>query len=239
MLISARRGALYAILGGMAVIPSVATAQTAVPGYANPYLAGLPAGATASGGDTAPEHSPTLFTGATITSGVLLKFSATGSVSYNGGDLIDPPDGDALYVFSRGEENGMSGYTITVNSLVGVFLGPEQPDLSAAPGALDFGLPESRDYLSLSPELKQIFFIGDGRTSTNLEQQVIAPLGATRLFLGTADGEGWFNNTGSFTVAIPEPSSLFLIGTVALGLVRYGCRRKSGGGARSRGHGAV
>jgi hypothetical protein len=60
----------------------------------------------------------------------------------------------------------------------------------------------SRDYLSLAPLLQQTFFIGNGRTSSNQVQQVIAPAGATRLFLGTMDGYGWFNNTGSLTVVV-------------------------------------
>jgi hypothetical protein len=54
---------------------------------------------------------------------------------------------------------------------------------------------------------RPIFFIGDGLTSDSNagffdgeQQSFIVPSGATRLFLGTVDGEGWYNNTGSFSV---------------------------------------
>src|SRR5262249_35830976 len=40
-------------------------------------------------------------------------------------------------------------------------------------------------------------------------QQVVVPDGATRLFLGSMDGYGWYNNFGSFSVQVnalaPEP----------------------------------
>jgi hypothetical protein len=33
-------------------------------------------------------------------------------------------------------------------------------------------------------------------------QGFIIPAGATRLFLGVSDGQGWFNNGGAFSVTI-------------------------------------
>jgi len=56
----------------------------------------------------------------------------------------------------------------------------------------------------LAPRLHQIFYIGDGLTGTNIgqRQEFVVPDGATRLFLGTSDGFGWFNNSGSFEVTI-------------------------------------
>ncbi|HME68245.1 MAG TPA: hypothetical protein VKM54_00015 [Myxococcota bacterium] len=70
-------------------------------------------------------------------------------------------------------------------------------------------------FSSLSPLLKQPFFIGDGLTGngSGSVQQFIVPAGATRLFLASGDAFGWYNNTGSFTldvVAVPEPASLSL-----------------------------
>jgi hypothetical protein len=49
----------------------------------------------------------------------------------------------------------------------------------------------SRDYLTLSPVLKQVFFVGDGRTSQGAIQHVINPAGATRLFLGVLPALLW------------------------------------------------
>jgi hypothetical protein len=80
--------------------------------------------------------------------------------------------------------------------------------------------------------LKQVFFIGNGLTSTNQVQQIIIPAGATRLFLGTADSGQWNNNIGSFTVtvtgvsAVPEPCGLVLLGTGAVALLGHSAARR-------------
>jgi hypothetical protein len=113
-------------------------------------------------------------------------------------------------------DNGFSDVNAPIDALMGVFLGPDQPNLSAAPSALDFSMPGSRDYLILSPLLKQVFFIGDGLAFSSIAQQIVIPTGATRLFLGSMDGYQWAGNTGSFTVDVigenavsaPEQSTL-------------------------------
>lgn len=143
----------------------------------------------------------------------MLTFDVSGSVNFVPADVrppIDPPDGDSnINNFSHyndypvlDPENGISDINAPVNSLIGVFLGPDRPDTSPAPVALDFGTSERRDYSALSPELKQVFYIGDGRTSTDEVQKVNIPNGATRLFLGPMDGVGWWNNSGSFSVQV-------------------------------------
>ena len=58
------------------------------------------------------------------------------------------------------------------------------------------------DYTTLSPQIKQVFFIGDGRTSTGTVQQIVIPGGATRLFLGTMDSTAWNKHSGSFAVSV-------------------------------------
>ncbi|MCY2965080.1 MAG: PEP-CTERM sorting domain-containing protein [Planctomycetota bacterium] len=209
-----------------------------VSGKANPFLAGLPNGSTATHGDRAPQESPTEVVGLSLTPGDVLHFAATGSVSYNSGNFNGPDGG---VVFSRGAENGIAGYTITVNALLGVFLGPDRPDLSAAPVALDFGTTTAREFLTLSPMLKQTFFIGDGTTSTNAIQEFVVPSGATRLFLGMADGVEWNNNSGSFSVnvtetagsgggpaPVPEPGSLVLVIVGAVGCIAFCSIRRQG-----------
>ncbi len=176
-----------------------AWAQVTVPGTSVPWLAGMPAGSTASGGDVAPAQSPVQFTTFAVTPGLVLRFTATGAVC-NFGCAGDPPDGGGP--FGHGAENGMSDVVAPLNSLLGVFLDASQPNLSAAPGGLDFSTLASRDYLTLSPALKQVFFIGDGLTSGSVRQGIVVPAGATRLFLGTMDGGEWNNNAGSFSVGV-------------------------------------
>ena len=84
---------------------------------------------------------------------------------------------------------------------------------------ITFGDPPA--YLTLSPELKQVFFIGDGLNGNGLAQSVVVPQGATRLFLGTMDSVEWNNNVGSFTVqVVPEPSALAAAAALAPLLAR-------------------
>jgi len=85
---------------------SNATMTLFVPGSANPYLAGMPDGTTASGGDSAPGQSPVLVSGLDLSPGSYLTFSATGTASYNGGTYFGPDGGS---YFSRGNESGISG----------------------------------------------------------------------------------------------------------------------------------
>jgi hypothetical protein len=57
--------------------------------------------------------------------------------------------------------------------------------------------------------LNQVFFIGDGLTGngTGTVQQFVIPAGATRLYLGSADGAGAnYNNSGSFSVSVTGPT---------------------------------
>lgn len=188
----------------------ITASSLVVPGTSDPYLAGMPDGSTASFGDVAPAQSPPQVTGVAVAPGMAFTFSVAGSVSYYGATPTDPPDGNSGYIETRGAENGLSGYRMPIDSLVGVFLGPDRPDLSSPPPDLDFSMPASREFLTLLPLLQQVFFIGDGLTGGGLVQEIVAPAAATRLFLGTADGIQWFNNSGSFTVsvtAVPEPST--------------------------------
>jgi hypothetical protein len=193
-------------------------ADTSVPGTADPWLAGMPDGATASYGDVAPAQSPVLVSGLTLTPGETLTFSVSGSVNNSPGPSGLGPDGSGFYGHGPGAENGISNIVAPLNSLLGVFLDDTQPDLTPAPGTLDFSTGSGLDFSSLSPALKQVFFIGDGLTSSSAVQQFVVPVGATRLFLGTMDGYGWYNNDGSFSVTVngtpgtvPEPGSLALL----------------------------
>lgn len=181
-----------------------------VPGTADPWLAGMPDGSTASSGDVAPAQSPVLVDGAVnVALGGTLTFVVTGEVSYTPTLLGYTPDGDlALSIpHTTGVENGIGNLVAPVSSLIGVFLDATQPSLAGpAPGSLVFSAPSAQAYMTLSPALRQPFFIGDGLTGTGTgtRQVINIPAGATRLFLGSMDGVGWYNNAGSFTVTITQ-----------------------------------
>lgn len=206
------------------LIPFCAGAAHAVvvPGSSDPWLAGMPAGSMASSGDVAPNESPVLASGLTLSAGQVLTFNVTGSVSHTPAPSGLTPDGGAFTSHSAGAQNGIANLTAPFDSLIGVFLDASQPDASSAPSALNFSTLGT-SFLSLSPLLKQPFFIGDGLTGTGTGavQDFIIPSGATRLFLGTMDAFGWFNNTGSFDVtvngasapSVPEPATLILLAT--------------------------
>lgn len=166
---------------------------------------------------------------------------AVGGISfYNGfGTPYFGPDGGAGGTTNLSAFGGISGFLSDgMGPLVGVFLDGSVPS-SGAPARLDFTSATGigTDFLSITPDLGQIFFIGDGMTSANVFQEFIAPTGATRLALGIPDGFGFSggpgaydDNDGAYRVriginevpAIPEPATLVLMG---LGLAGISYRR--------------
>jgi Flp pilus assembly protein TadG len=179
-------------------LPSFATNKS------NPWLAGMPAGTTANGYDSAPASSPTQL-GGTLTAGTALTFVAEGKTSNQQGVEEEyEPDGNLNWIIHNypGAENGIADLKAPISSLVAVFLDDSQPNSTAAPAALDFTTPTSRDFSSLSPALKQPFFIGDGKRANGATQSFVVPVGATRLFVGSMDGQQWSDNAGGFTVTV-------------------------------------
>ena len=182
------------------------SATATVPGNANLNLAGRASGYTCCSGDAAPAQSPTLVSGLTLVAGNTLTFSASGEVSYSGAASgRNNPDGIPYLGVPRGFGDGISSPTNLnrVNALVGLFLGDGSPTATTAPLPIDYA--GGLSFPSTLPQLGQIFYIGNGLSGdTNAgdfggtAQSVTVPTGATRLYLGTTDGDGWYNNTGSF-----------------------------------------
>ncbi|WP_457576326.1 PEP-CTERM sorting domain-containing protein [Desulfomarina sp.] len=188
----------------------------------------MPQGFAVSAGDTVRVLDPTI-----------------GGISfYNGfGGTVYGPDGNGSPGVSHiSSFGGISGYIGTQGALVGLFLNDDIPN-GAAPATLDFsnsGL--GVDFLTLSPGLGQVFFIGNGVTSSNDFQEFYAPVGATRLFLGITDAFGFNGRPGAFddndgsyrirvginevpTDPVPEPAAMILFGAGLVGLTGLRVRK--------------
>ena len=104
------------------------------------------------------------------------------------------PEGDGRGPTDVESFEGIAGIVDFNNGMfvVGVFLTDDVPT-DPAPERLDFSSGE--DFDLLEPSIAQTFFVGDGKS-----RRFRVPPGATRLFLGFADGfryvgkPGWYNN---------------------------------------------
>lgn len=224
--------------GGFVFAVSMAMALAATPahaylvlGNANPNLAGRAAGYACCSGDAAPAQTPTEALGLPLTAGDRLEFYVTGRVSFT--PTVPPgnnPDGDSAGSMTNYGDGISAPLSVRFNSLVGVFLTAASPTGAPTPAQLNFA--GGLGFTELAPGIGQIFFIGDGLTSdtnagdySGIRQEFVVPAGATRLFLGTGDGFGWYNNSGSFDVRIatasarvPEPAGS-LLALLAFGLL--------------------
>lgn len=206
-----------------------------------------PGGLIRHGWSTPEEIQETMPPGFAVSSGDVVRVldPAIGGISFfNGfGGLMYGPDGNGTPGSSNiSSFGGISGYIGTQGALVGLFLDDNIPN-GTAPGTLDFsnsGL--GVDFLNLSPDLGQVFFIGNGLTSSNVFQEFYAPAGATRLFLGITDGFGFNGPPGAFddndgsyririginevpTDPVPEPATMVLFGAGIAGLAGLRLRR--------------
>jgi hypothetical protein len=182
---------------------SGAVTTVRVPATSNPYLAGMPSGTKARVQDKAPEQSPVLIQ-LSLVNAAAVSFTASGGVDQGQNycpPTCDSPNGSSIVSHQGGPEHGISDLFAPLNSLVGVFLGDDQPDVSHAPKPLILR-SSGIGLLTLSPQLKQVYFIGTGVTKTGASRRFVVPKDATRLFLGIMAGSDWCNNQGSFSVTV-------------------------------------
>ena len=100
--------------------------------------------------------------------------------------------------------NGFDTTYAPLNSLMGVFLTDDAPQSTGYVPGLDYSDETLREQLVHDPLNKQIFFIGDGvRNKDSRLQEFIVPDGATRLFLGLSDENGfWWDNFGNYRTTL-------------------------------------
>ena len=82
---------------------------------------------------------------------------------------------------------------------LGVFLGPSGQPVSAPP-TIDF-TPTTGigvNFTTLSPQIGQLFIIGDGTTSSAQTRTYYVPTGATELYLGFADSSNFQGPCGQY-----------------------------------------
>lgn len=207
----------------MACLASAASNTVIVLGVSDVWLAGQPSGVSLHnliypGSDTVANNAAVLAsTGLNMTSGSYLTFSATGSTNLSNCASTTPDGGGGACtpyytIVNPGPFFGLSVYgnstnLVPINALIGIFINDSIPSsANTAPSPFIF----SSSQASFSPQLNQVFFIGDGLTGTGTgtSQKFYIPSGATRLFLGSSDGIGAnYDDTGSFSVTVTDSSS--------------------------------
>ncbi len=176
-----------------------------------PWLAGVANGGTVDPYDGnpqriyAPDCSPARVLDIPLIPGQRLMFRQTGGntgdSTTNGNNL--GLDGNASLMATQRSANGINATTAPRGALMGIFLDDRAPNTYAQASAMDFSSANSRNFTTLSPQVKQVFFIGDGLTSDNKLQEFVVPAGATRFYLGVMDEKGWWwDNTGSINTTM-------------------------------------
>lgn len=207
-----------------------------------PANASWPNGLLRHGGPTPEEIQETMPPGFAASAGDIVRVldPASGGISFFngfGGTIYGPEGNGSPDSSSIGPFGGISGYRGTQGALVGVFLDASVPS-GAPPATLDFSTAGlGTDFTSLAPALGQVFYIGNGLTSTNIFQEFTAPAGTTRVFFGITDAFGFNGAPGAFDdndgayrikiginedprnppTRVPAPAGLVLIGLALVG----------------------
>jgi hypothetical protein len=147
----------------------------------------------------------------------------TGTATWNNqtpDSSTNAADGDATYLVANGvapaasvpstSSNGLSNTRAPIGAVMAVFLDDNAPNTTAAPTNLDFGTDTARNYTSISPKLKQVFYVGDGKRSDGEAQTIVIPAGATRVFFGMMDAWQWNDNEGNFQTKLYSTSAIQL-----------------------------
>ena len=156
------------------VVPGDAAAEgglaVTVPSTADVWLAGQPDGTMLMGGpspvgapDVAPTNSPIEVS---VIAGSTLTFSVTGTTS-NASTLCfasSPDGGGCLPDITMAATNGLGSLESPGDALIAVFLDASVPS-GTAPAGLTLSTAND-GFATLSPLLRQVFFIGDGLTGT-------------------------------------------------------------------------
>ena len=194
-----------------------------VPATSNPWLAGSPSGTIANPNNPHanpdyagnPGQSPVATNGISVQPGKSITFdTVVGGANNFQTSQVFTADGNTGWITDNlvGAENGKGDVYAPINALMAVFLGPGDPaNDGTPPPTLDFSTQQSRDFKNLSPQLRQVFFVGDGRRDNGSVQQFVIPQGATRMFIGTMDQFEWNNNVGSYDVTIHNVGRVSLV----------------------------
>jgi len=229
-------GAVYTVIvNGPDAIFLAGRTDVVIPDPSDPWNTGTHL--IRHGGPTPEEAKESLPPYISVSGGDIIRVldPAIGGINFfNGyGPPFFGPSGNGSAGSNLTSLDGISGYLGPQGPLAGVFLDDSIPDSGPAPATIDFtpggiGL----DFLSLSPELRQIFYIGDGQTSGGVFQQFVAPAGATRLFFAIPDGFGfggapgaYDDNDGSYSIRVgintiptatpvPEPSTIVMLASL-------------------------
>ena len=238
---------LVAVTLGLTALATQAAAGTvAVDAAANIYAAGDADTSAFTFGGVLPVaidvlgSTQVLFS--SVTAGPPVTGSPTGGATCIFDGLASSGDGNTCVSATSNiaAANGYSSFYLEGRTmpLVGLFVGDTK---GATPTGLTSNFDTENAKLSFTPELQQVFLIGDGKSDGGVMQTFAVPTGARTLYLGFADASGFWGQPGFYwdnygglsvsytTSAVPEPTAavLALSGMLAL----MGARRARSGRA--------